>query len=838
MKRICIIILSLFIIFPSVFSQQVEADSLRLLLKSSDDQEKSDIYIKISDVFKRVDNDSSLFYANMALSESIKNNDEEGTAESHFKIALIHIDNFESDAALEYLYKAENYFKQSKNQKKLAEIYNAFTLVYYDQLNYSKALEYSELAMSIAQKINYKEEMAQAVFYKGNIYNRLNDSEKSLEAYFQALELRKDLGNLDKIADVLNNIGGYYTSRSDFANAIEYYNQTLEIRRQTGVKRSIGIVLNNLGNQYLQLGDYDKAIENYREASEIFKEIKFNRGTAATLTGMAIIYENLFQYNSALDLYKEVLEIRKQQKDEYELANTLSNIGITYAHMFNDSLERLFGPYYEDSVLLTKNKPDLIMGRESISYNLQALEKRKKIGDNWGLSVTLANLGNMYLYHGNFDEARSCFNQWLSLPVEVHDDDTKFAIQIGLGKLEKFQGNYNSAIVYFTRALKIADKINKKLHIKISTENLSDIYARIGNYEQAFNYYKRYHQVYDSLNQERTRDQISEMQVKYESEAKEKENELLRKDQLINETKLKNSRRALIAAIIVVLIFVALIIQLIRQNAYKKKANLQLARKNRLITEQTKEITDSIQYASRIQNAILPPEEYIKSLLPEHFLIYRPRDIVSGDYYWMTEKNGKIITMVADCTGHGVPGAFMSMLGVAFLNEIISKHENPKVDLILNELRAQVIKSLHQTGKEGENQDGMDVSLYIIDSATLELDYAGANNPLIMFRGNEMIELKGDKMPIGIHTNADKPFTRLSYKLEKGDMLYTFSDGYPDQFGGLEGKKFMIKRFKSLLSEIHTKNPSEQKKVLEKTLDDWMKNSNQIDDIIVMGVRI
>lgn len=838
MKRICIIFLSLFFLLANIFSQQAEADSLRRILRDVGVEQQVETYISLSDVFRKKNIDSSLFYANKALSLSNKIADKALTARSNYEIAKVLIDKYESAAALENLNQAEEYYLQTNDGKRLAEVYNAITVVYYYQLDYAKALEFSEKALSVAQKTNFKDEMAQAFFYKANIYNRLNDSEKSLEAYFEALKIRRELGELDKIAEVLNNIGGYYSSKSDFANAIEYYNQTLEIRRQSGEKRGIGIVLNNLGNQYLQLGDHEKAIEHYREASEIFKEIKFDRGRAATLTGMAVIYENLLQYNSALEVYKEVLEIRKQEKDDYELANTLSNIGVTYAHMYNDSLERIFGPGYEDSVLVSKNKPNLETGRLSISYNLQALDKRKAIGDNAGLSITLANLGNMYLYHGNYDEAKFYFNQWMALPEEVTDDDTKFAIQVGLGKMEKFQGNYNTARVYFELSLRIAERINKKLHIRQATQNLSEIYEKEGNYEMAHYYFKRYHQVYDTLNQERTRDMISEMQVKYESEAKEKENELLRKDQLINETKLKNSRRALAAAIIVVLIFVGLIIQLIRQNAFKRKANLELARKNRLITEQTKEITDSIQYASRIQNAILPPDDYIRKLLPDHFLIYRPRDIVSGDYYWMTEKNGKIITMVADCTGHGVPGAFMSMLGVAFLNEIISKHENPKVDLILNELRAQVIKSLHQTGREGENQDGMDVSLYIIDIETLELEYAGANNPLIVFRGDEMIELRGDKMPIGIHTNADKPFTKLNLKLMKGDMLYTFSDGYPDQFGGPSGKKYMIKRFRELLSQNHSKAPSEQKIILEKTLDDWMHNSNQIDDIIVMGVRI
>jgi serine phosphatase RsbU (regulator of sigma subunit) len=284
--------------------------------------------------------------------------------------------------------------------------------------------------------------------------------------------------------------------------------------------------------------------------------------------------------------------------------------------------------------------------------------------------------------------------------------------------------------------------------------------------------------------------------------------------------------------------FIAFVIMLIRQNSQRKRANEELEKKNILITEQKQEITDSIQYASRIQNAVLPPDFFIESLLPEYFIIYRPRDIVSGDYYWITEKNSKIYTMVADCTGHGVPGAFMSMLGIAFLNEIVSKHNDIHANEMLNELRDQVIESLHQTGREGENQDGMDVAFYILDKVKNKIEYAGANNPLLIFRNGELIEIKADNMPIGIHKNASQSFTNHEFNVLKNDVIYAFSDGYSDQFGGKSQKKFMIRNFKKLLQEIHHKSMKEQKNILEKTLDTWMGNMNQIDDIIVMGVRI
>ena len=258
-----------------------------------------------------------------------------------------------------------------------------------------------------------------------------------------------------------------------------------------------------------------------------------------------------------------------------------------------------------------------------------------------------------------------------------------------------------------------------------------------------------------------------------------------------------------------------------------------------MIAEQNKNITDSIEYAQRIQTAILPPGDYVKELLPKRFILFLPRDIVSGDFYWLTKLNKRIISVAADCTGHGVPGGFMSMLGIAFLNEIVNKSpDNVTAGEILDQLREQVIESLHQTGKTGESQDGMDISLFILDWEKKNLEFAGANNPLIIVRNQELIEIKGDKMPIGIHDRADQPFTNHVVELVDGDVIYTLSDGYQDQFGGPKGKKFMIKRLKQLLIDIHEKPMSEQRDILLKELEDWQGSFERVDDIIVMGVKI
>ena len=256
------------------------------------------------------------------------------------------------------------------------------------------------------------------------------------------------------------------------------------------------------------------------------------------------------------------------------------------------------------------------------------------------------------------------------------------------------------------------------------------------------------------------------------------------------------------------------------------------------ISKQKQEITDSILYAERIQQAILPPEDYCKSILPEHFILFKPRDIVSGDYYWMTEKNNKTIVVAADCTGHGVPGAFMSMLGVSFLNEIVNTMSDLQAHLILNRLRYYVKKTLYQTRDDSQTKDGMDLALCIIDHERKVLQYAGAYNPLYYIRDGELYQIKADRMPIGIHIREKDTFTKHELELQSGDVFYIFSDGYVDQFGGENGRKFKSKPFKRLLKSIHQKPMNIQQQELDKTIVEWQGDHHQVDDIIVIGFRV
>jgi serine phosphatase RsbU (regulator of sigma subunit) len=257
-----------------------------------------------------------------------------------------------------------------------------------------------------------------------------------------------------------------------------------------------------------------------------------------------------------------------------------------------------------------------------------------------------------------------------------------------------------------------------------------------------------------------------------------------------------------------------------------------------IVELQKTELSQSLKYASYIQKALLPTENALEFLLPEHILIYLPRDIVGGDFYWVSKKGNLVFIAIADCTGHGVPGAFLSILGITFLHQIIDRYDCNSAANVLNVLRESFMKSLNQTGSEKEQKDGIDMAFCILDRETNILQYAGAFNPFYIIKnGNQLIEIAGNKMPIGIAADNEISFTNHIVNLDKGDMIYLFTDGFVDQFGGPLGKKFKYRPFRNLFLNICKLPMEDQKTSLLKTLNDWKKELPQLDDILIFGFR-
>jgi serine phosphatase RsbU (regulator of sigma subunit) len=462
------------------------------------------------------------------------------------------------------------------------------------------------------------------------------------------------------------------------------------------------------------------------------------------------------------------------------------------------------------------------------------------------------------------------FSKVLKLAEESGFQQTATESYIGFCEAYLKLKNYSLAIKYGGKGYASAVTIGSILTIKDASDLLSQAYAGSGNYQKAYKYYIEYKNYSDSLVNEENAKKITALEYtyKYEQEKELAEAEQQKKDAIQAEKtkRQKIIRNSLIIGLTMVLGLLSYVFYNLNE---KKKTNRILAAQKKEISEKNqklsttleiisfqkdeieiqkreieqknKDLTSSIEYAERIQNAILPKTELLATYLPENFILFKPRNIVSGDFYWFAKIEKQLIVTVADCTGHGVPGAFMSMLGMSLLKEIVLKEYITQPDIILKKLRKEIIRALGQKGTIGEQKDGMDISLCSINTDTLEMQWAGANSPCYIVRNGELIRLVANKMPIAYFEKMDK-FTLNEMQLQKDDIIYISSDGLSDQFGGPDNRKFFSHKFRDLLLSISGKPMNEQNDILERTIKEWInyggKKYDQTDDITVLGMRI
>lgn len=527
---------------------------------------------------------------------------------------------------------------------------------------------------------------------------------------------------------------------------------------------------------------------------------------------------------------------------------------------------------------------------EAINYFEKAIEVNRTLGNKNALRVIYNYLGMIYSENNQFQKAVDNFEKSLQINIETKNGNDIASDYLNIARALQSLGYYNESNEKANKGLEKAIELNNLNLTKSLYTVLGENYEKLGQSKMSGEFYDKANTIAKHM-QKQKMDEMETQTLAFEKQVQTKEkelkstldtlgqviqinseiqlqNELLNKENQLKEMEVREQEAKMLArekvqqarlmALSIGLILLFLIMILIyRQFQQKKKANLllqqqkneieqqksEIERQHILVTQQQKKITDSIQYARRIQQAVLPPEDIFSETFNDYFILYRPKDIVSGDFYWVSKKEQLLIMAAADCTGHGVPGAFMSMLGVAYLNEIvnkiaINKHINSmNADDILNQLREMVISSLHQTGNSNESKDGMDIALTIIDFEHKRLQYSGANNPLLLIRNNEIIEVKADKMPVSYHQKRNIPFTKHEMDLQDDDLIYIFSDGYVDQFGGDQGQKFMLSRFRDLLLKISSQPMADQGLILDKTIDDWRGNRSQLDDVLVIGAK-
>jgi serine phosphatase RsbU (regulator of sigma subunit) len=466
-----------------------------------------------------------------------------------------------------------------------------------------------------------------------------------------------------------------------------------------------------------------------------------------------------------------------------------------------------------------------------------ALGIYQKNGKHLGMADVYTNMALIYYDLGAYDRSLELHQKALAIYLKSSDKRRLNVSYENIGGVYYKLNEDRKAEESFLKAIKISNEIGDKEGIQMSASGLVELYYRQGDFKKAYEYHLISTAVKDSLLNEESGRQIAEMNAKYESEKKDKE--LLEKDSEIAEQESRSKQQSVIiisatVGMILVSVFGLFVLRSYRQ---KQKSNMAIIEQKTTIELKNKEILDSIHYAKRIQSALLAGDKLLKNNLNEHFILYKPKDIVSGDFYWAHRVDDKFLVCTADCTGHGVPGAFMSLLNISFLNEITTEKKIVQPNKVLDQVRESIIVTLNTEGNE-ESKDGMDCTLCCFDFKNKKLEYAAANNSFYVIKNGKLILQPADKMPVGKSPRDSVAFTHHSIDLQSGDIIYTLTDGYPDQFGGPKGKKFKYKVLEELFLANHHLPLSKQGEILNQTIEFWKGTLEQVDDILIIGIRI
>ncbi len=736
-----------------------------------------------------------------------------------------------------------------------------------------EARSYADEAVSLANSLNYREGLIEAYNIIGSTYWVQGNLEKAYDSFKEVLATSQIHNDRLGLADAYNNLGLVTMNMEKYSESLDYYLKALKIYEEEEELDGISTTSDNVAIIYRGLGYYEKSEEYTRKALRLRERRNDLPGRARSYNNMANIFLDKRNYDEAIKWLKASLEINHKLQNFYYEALGLNNMGVIY-----------------------RKKGDYQAALESYQ---KALKIRQKLNDRKGTANTLNNIAQLQILMGSYDEAEYSLEE--SLFTAEGNDLKALQAEAYLAKasLDSARNNYPRALMHFKKYHKLMGDVFDER----AQQQIAEIQTRYEIEKKETENQKL--RIANNLKQERIEKQIllqeqikleadrqlqknlrlktenrlkaeeiekqkfREKKIVAEKEKKEAENLLLKTEKEIKETQLKareatiQRQNAITWAIAIGLALVALLAFVLhRTNIQKKRANALLTEKNNKINKQKEEIlvqrnaiefqkdkieeknkaiTSSINYARYIQNAMLPLDEKISKYLHEYFIFYRPRDIVSGDFYWFGEFSGKLIIAAVDCTGHGVPGAFMSMIGNNLLNSIVKPENVDHPEQILEELHNGIYQSLKQG--ETQNKDGMDIALVVIDQQAKVLRFAGAHHPLLIIQQQKMREIKGDRYEVGGNLNGkERSFTRHTFDLSqpKSTTFYIFSDGYRDQFGGERQRKLTMGRFRKLIWEIHEKPMAEQQLMMGQALQEWMgdEEQKQIDDILVIGVRI
>ncbi|MCD6019693.1 MAG: protein serine/threonine phosphatase [Bacteroidetes bacterium] len=591
------------------------------------------------------------------------------------------------------------------------------------------------------------------------------------------------------------NCGLVYERLGNFKEAFSQYTYSLKCAEKLGNKSMKASAFGNLGNVSIRLGKFNEAILYLNNSAQLFIELDNKKAIANQYNSISQAYDGLKDIKSQVEYLRKAEAIYRSIDEKRALGTVLINLGSIEADYFHNT-------------------------SKSIQILEEALKLKRETDDENGMATVYVNLTAQY---------------------------TK-------------EGKFSKAFASIAEARKVAESQNDLFLLSNVLQKTSMIYRMTGDYKNAYRYYDEHVKVKDSILGQETQKAVAEYKEMYESEKKQYQIDKLQKTEEINkleiikneeQLKREKAQRFLIFGVLICVVIICIVLvrafiqkrnnanilqnknELINaKNAALQSANMEIINQKEIIEEKQKEIVDSINYAKKIQYALLAHDDMLKQHLLEHFIFFKPKDIVSGDFYWATEHDNKFYLAVCDSTGHGVPGAFMSLLNIGFLNEAIKEKNISQPNEVLNYVRTRLMQSI---GNDGQ-QDGMDAILLCIDRQQKIITYAAANNEPVLIRNNEVVILPKDKMPVGKGEKMDT-FTLQIINLQANDVLYLYTDGYIDQFGGPKGKKFKSKQLNDFLLANSTIDLNRQSEVLTQEFNEWKGNLEQVDDICVIGIK-
>jgi serine phosphatase RsbU (regulator of sigma subunit)/Tfp pilus assembly protein PilF len=663
--------------------------------------------------------------------------------------------------------------------KTLSEAYIPFSL--------DSSHLYANLLLQEAKNLDNLSFTADAFNMIGYALREMERMEESYVYFQKALDLRLDLKEYDKASMTLNLVGTAYHRTGDVEKSLDYYMQSIVQAEINGNPKYLSSPISNIGRLYYDMGDNEKALEYDLRALAIARDSDDFGGMALAYNNLGTIYQETGHLDTAKLFYKEAMRLYEETRNHSGAAHMCNNMAIIYFMEGNTE--------------------------EALLHFRMAMKMRLASRDMISYSQSLMNMGLYYQIEKKFD----------------------------------------SAIFYVDSSIEIALDHNALLEQRDCYFILAECYESKAVYKESLEAYKSYLLIKDSVMDENGLKNIQEMETKYQTKEQQKELELkdLKIKQEAEEKKYAESKKTFQFQIIGITGAGMLLILILIGRGYfaKRKSNIKLADINEelesqksIIEEKNKDITDSIIYAQKIQEAMLHSHTDVSNVFPDSFIIYKPKDIVAGDFYWWVNEGNRFYLAAADCTGHGVPGAMISVACANILNKSLKELGLSKPSDILDKTTELVVEAFSVNENEQTYmKDGMDIALCAIekgDKDNVTIEFSGANNPLWIFRKNGAFEeIRGDRQPIG-YFEKQKPFTNSSITLEKGDTIYIFSDGYADQFGGGKNKKFKSSNLKKKLLSIQSSSLEVQKEILEKEFEEWKGDFAQTDDVCVIGVKV